>query len=188
MDSGTKAVAFDLRGRSSNLIPFSQLKTILSKSQVFATSLLFENDRASTIFSFVSMLKETGTSLTLQFRDQQSAHYYNQFELPFMWMFHPDADWKEILSSQHIKGVLLPVKFQDFYQISPEFWEIINYHQLEVFLHAETIQEIELLTETKGINLSFDLTREFENGFRSIDQDRLKKMKVWSFIHEDLAS
>lgn len=188
MDLGTKAVAFDLRGRSPNLIPFSQLKTILTKSQNFEASLLFENDRPSTIFSFLNLLKEVSTPLVLQFRDQQNAAYYQQFDLPFTWMFHPDAAWREILPLNKLKGLLLPIKFQSFYQNSAEFWDLINYYQIEVYLHAESIEESELTLGAEGINLSFDLTGELENGFRSIDQDRLKKLKVWSFVHEDLAS
>jgi hypothetical protein len=111
------------------------------------------------------MLKETEASLELQFRDKLTAEFYDQFQLSFQWLFSPEADWQNILKSRHIKAILLPIKFQEFYQGAAQLWQIIHERELEVYLHAESIEELSLISESQGVNISFDFNQEFENGF-----------------------
>lgn len=187
-DLGGRSIGFDLRGRSVNLVPFGTLKSILTKFTDIESVLLFENDKESTVFSFLNLLGEFRSRICLQFRDQMPASYYQQFETPFYWMFHPESNWQEILYLKNLKGVILPLKYQSFYQENPGLWNLIQGNGIEVLLHVETVKEMDLMMDQEGLNLSFDLTKEFENGFRSVDYEKLKKLKIWRYIHEDLAS
>jgi hypothetical protein len=176
---GVQKLAFDLRGRSSNLIPYRDLITILKEVKGKDVFLSFENDRDSTVLSFLNLLQKEPFNFILFFRDQQSPDFYYKINHSFYWMFHPAADWKAILTLPTLKGIVLPLVYEDFYQQSSELWSIIDHRNLEVYLHASSFQEAEFLKDKKDINLSLDLTREVEKGFRKINQDFLKQQKIW---------
>ena len=186
IDIGIKEFAFDLRGRSPNLIPFKDLNSLvglLPSKRVFLTC---ENDRRETILSFLNLLKVHPVDFTLIFRDQQEASYYHGLGTPFLWMFHPTSDWRAILSVPELKGVLLPVKWQSHYQNLPELWRIIDGKNLEVFLHADNFDEASELKLQDELNFSLDLGPEIESSYRNVDQAKLKNMKVWRKINESL--
>lgn len=120
----------------------------------------------------------------LEFRDQRPANFYNKLNRPFLWMFNPDGDWDNILRLKNIKGVLLPLKFQELYQSLPELWALIEAQELEIYLHADNFDEGNSLSFNHDIQISLDLGQEIENGFRSVDQERLKNMKFWRNLNE----
>lgn len=185
IENGIKHVSFDLRGRSSNLIPFRDLQSFLKILTTENIYLTFENDKKETILSFLNLLKSESRPFTLIYRDQRPASYYDEIKVPFLWMFHPDSEWKEILSLKHCKGVLLPLKLQNKYQVMPELWSLIDAKDLDVYLHAETFEETIFINRAQDIKLSIDITSEVEKSYRSVDQDKLKQMKIWRRLNEN---
>lgn len=176
---GTKELAFDLRGRSSNLITFKELNVLLSKLSTERVFLTFGDDRIETIKSFLNLLKNEPFTFTLIFRDHLNYEFYKELGLPFYWMFHPEGDWKSILALPNAKGVLLPIKLQTHYQRIHELWDVIDQRNLDVYLHADTFEETSFLNLGQEIKLSLDLSPEVEKSFRHVDQDKLKTMKIW---------
>lgn len=174
-ENGIQQFGFDLRGRSPNLVPFHHLKEFLKDFSGSKVNLIFENDKPSTIASFLNMLAGNGCSYQLEFRDQQTAEAYDAYELPYFWMFSPAADWKKILSSRNIRGVLLPLEHKSFYQKNQQFWQLIEMRSLEAYIHAVNFSEALKLEKNSGALISVDLSREMEKGFRVIDQDKLRK-------------
>lgn len=186
-DLGIKEFSFDMRGRSPNLIPFKVLTDILKKLSTEQVFLTFENDRKETVLSFMNLLKNEPFSFFLIFRDVQISSYYEELKLPFYWMFRPDADWQSILDLENCRGVILPVKYQLQYQRLPEIWNLIDEKFLDVYLHAESFEETLFMNLGQEIKLSLDLTSEVEKSYRSIDLDKLKKMKIWRRLNESSA-
>ncbi len=186
LDLGIKRIGFDLRGKSANLIPFGHLLQLLKKLSTEEVYLIFEDDKEATVLSFLNLLKDESFHFILEFRDQRPLAYYESIGRPFIWMFHPDSDWPSILMSPHIRGVLLPIKWQAIYQKESLLWEIIEQKKMNVFLHASTFQESEPFVQGK-VQLSVDLTHEVESGFRKVDQERLKRMKLWRKHNENFA-
>lgn len=182
---GAKEIAFDLRGRSANLVPFKELQKLLKSTSLERVFLTFENDRSETIHSFLNLLKNEPIQFNLIFRDHLASEFYAKLATPFFWMFHPEGDWKGILGLPNLKGVILPVKWQNAYQTLPEFWELIDKKHLEVYLHAENFEEALSLNLEKEIKLSLDLTSEVETSYRQVDQEKLKKMKIWRRLNEN---
>lgn len=183
---GTKEIAFDLRGRSANLVPFKDLQQLLQSSTLERVFLTFENDRKETILSYLNLLKNHGNQFNLIFRDHLAAEFYQQLAVPFFWMFNPEGDWKGILNLSNLKGVILPVKWQNIYQTLPQFWDLIDKKHLEVYLHAENCEEALSLNLHQDIKLSVDLTSEVESSYRSVDQEKLKRMKIWRRLNENI--
>ncbi len=183
---GTKELAFDLRGRSANLVPFKDLQKLLKASRVERVFLTFENDRKETILSYLNLLKIESISFNLIFRDHLPTSFYQEFSTPFFWMFHPEGDWKGILKLSNLKGVILPVKWQSQYQSLPELWHLIDKRNIEVYLHAESCEEALSLNLEQDMKLSLDLTSEVESSYRSVDQEKLKKMKIWRRLNENI--
>lgn len=181
---GIKRFAFDLRARSANLIPYHHLIPILKRLQSEKAFLVFENDSETTVRSFLNLLKEQSQKFTLIFRDQQLPRFYHDLEHSFFWTFHPEGDWRTILCLDNITGVLLPLKWQNSYQENPEMWDIIEARNLEVYIHAESFEEAKVFQDQEGIKLSIELSPEVESGFRKIDQDKLKRMKIWRRLYE----
>ncbi|WPU63740.1 hypothetical protein [Peredibacter starrii] len=175
---------FDLRGRSPNLVPFHLLQVLLKSIQSEEVYLTFENDRPETILSFINLLKNEPFKFTLVLRDQQSVDFYQRLGLPYIWMFHPEGDWQGILNTDFCRGVLLPVKWQRHYQNNSTLWNLTQYRNLNVFVHADSFEEASQLDLGPHVNLSLDLTQEIETGHRKVDQDKLKKMNIWSKLHE----
>jgi hypothetical protein len=184
---GNKELAFDLRGRSSNLITFKDLTTLLKKLSSERIFLTFENDRKEVIHSFLNLLKSEPFSFTLIFRDQQEASFYYNVGLPFYWMFHPDADWKSILSLPNAKGVLLPIKWQSQYQKLSGLWDLIDARNLDLYLHADSFEQALFLNLGQEVKLSLDLTNEVEHSYRMVNQDKLERMKIWRKWNENSA-
>lgn len=176
--------AFDLRGRSPNLITFRELEVILPKLGDARAFLVFENDRRETILSFMNLLSGKNIDFTLLFRDSLEPSFYSDLKQPFYWMFNPAGDWKRILEAPLAKGILLPLKYQMQYKKFPELWSLLDERNLDVYLHAETFEETVFMKLEGDIKLSLDLTSEVEKGFRQVDQEKLMNMKFWRKINE----
>lgn len=184
---GVSEFAFDLRARSPNLIPFHHLQKILPDLKNSKVVLMFENDKDTTVLSFLNILEKTHTNFILEFRDFQIASYYEALRKPFYWTFNPLGDWRSILATTPIKGVILPLKFQTEYQHLPEMWKMIEDKNLEIYLHAESFDEANFFQNKKDIMLSLDLGLEIESGFRLVDQEKLRKQKFWGNLNENIA-
>lgn len=184
---GIKEFSFDLRGRSSNLIPFRDLQMLLKKVPLARIFLTFENDRKETILSFLNLLSDLPITFTLIFRDAREAAFYEDLKKPFFWMFNPEANWKEILEVKNIQGILLPLKYQLHYQRLPELWETLERKHLDVYLHAETFEETAFIKADDEMKLSIDLGQEVEESFRKINQNKLDQMKIWRTFNENPA-
>lgn len=186
-DHGIKKIAFDLRPRSSSLVTFRDISKLLSQLTTEQVFLTFAEDKKETVLSYLNLLRNEPFTFTLIFRDAQSAEFYREVNLPFYWMFNPEGDWKNILKLSNAKGVLLPLKYQAIYQRLPDLWDLIDEQNLDVYLHADTFEETLFLNLGQEIKVSVDLTTEIESAYRSVDQEKLKKMKIWRRFNENSA-
>lgn len=177
-------LGFDLRGKSLNLIPFHVLKSLIPSLKNQKTYLTFENDKAATVISFLSLLGEEKNKFELEFRDTQHVSYYASIHHPFTWFFNPEGDWENILTLPHLKALVLPVKFKEIYQNLPKLWHMIQARNLQVILHVESFSDLELYVQEKDLTLSVDLGKEMEIGFRQIDQFRLMNLSIWRTTYE----
>jgi hypothetical protein len=177
-------LGFDLRGKSLNLIPFHVLKSLIPSLKNQKSYLTFENDKASTVISFLSLLGEEKNKFELEFRDTQHVSYYASINHPFTWFFNPEGDWENILTLPHLKSLVLPVKFKEIYQNLPKLWHMVQARNLHVTLHVESFSDLELYVQEKDLTLSVDLGKEMEIGFRQIDQFRLMNLSIWSTTYE----
>lgn len=180
-DKKISEFAFDLRPRSFNLISFSELTKLLKNCISERIFLTFANERPETILSYLGLLKNHSQSFTLLFRDQRERSFYENLNVPFYWMFESTADWASIMESKNLQGIFLPLKFQNFFHRNPEFWQIIEEKNLDVYLHAENFEQSLFVNLGQDMKLSIDLTSEVEDGYRKVDQDRMKNMKIWRF-------
>lgn len=172
---GVKRFGFDFRPRSTSLITFDEINFILSQSSDETFYLIFEDEKEEIIKSTLDLLKVHQKSFILQFRDRKSLKFYQQLGRPVVWMFDPDCDWKEILNLDNVKGVILPYELSSFFQVRPDLWEIIEYRNLEVILHAKTAADISLLSTQDDVFLSFDLENHFMKSYRNVNQVRLRE-------------
>jgi hypothetical protein len=178
-DLGVSRVGFDLRGSSLNLVPFHILQSLTPALGPMEASIIFQDDKESTIRAFLDLLGPQRRNFSLEFRDKREVHFYESFHHPFYWMFDPHTNWKEILALKDAKGVILPLKWKEHYQDLPAFWHLVEEKQLEVHLHLESFAELEAITPERNLCLSLDLGRDVEKSFRSVDQDRLLKLRKW---------
>jgi hypothetical protein len=177
-------LGFDLRGKSLNLIPFHVLKSLIPSLKNQKSYLTFENDKATTVISFLSLLGEEKNKFELEFRDTQHVSYYASINHPFTWFFNPEGDWENILTLPHLKSLVLPVKFKEIYQNLPKLWHMVQARNLQVILHVESFSDLELYLQEKDLTLSVDLGKEMEIGFRQIDQFRLMNLSIWRTTYE----
>lgn len=184
---GVPRIGFDLRGKSLNLIPFHVLKSLIPQFKMGQCYLTFENDRASTIRSFLDLLGDDKNKFELEFRDQQSAEYYASIDHAFSWFFHPEGDWQSIIQLPQLKTVVLPVKHQSYYENLHSFWHTIQERNLQVILHVDSFSDLELYVREKNLTLSVDLSKDMEIGFRQIDQSRLMNLSIWRWKYETAA-
>jgi hypothetical protein len=132
-----------------------------------------------TIHSYLNLLKDYKFEFVLIFRDSQDDEFYKNINTPFYWMFHPEGNWKSIMSSPFIRGVLLPLSWKEHYQGHKAFWELIDQKHLDVYLHAENFEDTADMNLDSEVKLSLDLTGEIETSFRSVDQRKLSEMNIW---------
>lgn len=177
-------IGFDLRAKSLNLVPFHVLKTLIPLFTWHKNYLIFENDKDSTVASFLSLLGEDKNKFELEFRDSLPVTFYDSFDHPFSWFFHPEGDWQNILRSPRLKAIILPVKYQGLYKNMPKLWDVVGQRNLQVILHADSFKELELYVREKNLTLSVDLGNEMEMGFRQIDHSRLFNLRLWRMNNE----
>jgi hypothetical protein len=183
---GVKEFSFDLRVRSQNFIPLKDLLQLAGEipqgDRIFLT---FENDRPETIISSLDLLKKVPHTFLPLFRDDRTASFYKELNKVFYWMFQPQSDWRNILKLDNLRGVFLPLSYQSFYETNSELWDLVDRKGLEVYLHSDNFEQSLFTSSLKDVKLSIDLTAEIEVQYRSVDQLKLKKMKIWSKLNED---
>ncbi len=177
-------LAYDLRGKSLNLIPFHVLKTIIPLFKTHKNYLIFENDKIQTVHSFLSLLGEDKHKFELQFRDNLGIDYYSQVHHAFGWFFSGEGDWRNILKLPMLKTLILPADLQSNYQNQPELWDLVHQRHLEVIIHVNSFAELEKFPLEKNLHLSIDLGKEMEISFRQIDQVRLSNLSLWKSSYE----
>lgn len=184
---GVESFAFDLRARSVNLIPFRTLLELVQQTKLPETILVFGNDTRETILSSLDMLKGNQANLLLEFRDNQSARFYESLGVPFFWYFRPDGDWMNILKSENCRGVLLPLSHQNLYQSLPHLWTLIEENHLRVYLHADNFSEASFFEGHQNILASVDLVGDVQTSYRNVDQGKLRTLKLWRKSNESAA-
>lgn len=184
---GIKNIGLDLRPLSSNLITYTDFKVMLPLVKDLRTSLIFENDSLSTINSFLDIAGDHKKELVLQFRDQRPVSFYRELNHPFEWMFHPDADWREIFSLNHFQSVLLPIEWRDYYQNKPSFWHLIEERRIQVHVYVSSFKQAATIEGIENLSLAIDLGLDFIDSYRKINQDKLKKLKEQDRRNETLA-
>jgi len=184
---GVDQFAFDLRARSTHLVTFKALNEIISGSRFSRAVLVFADDSKETVLSYLDLLKGTGKSFLLEFRDKRPAEFYESVGLPYLWYFSPDADWKSILSSPKCEGIILPLRHQSLYHNLPHLWTILEEKHVPVYLHAETFEEASFFEGKDDILASLDLSDEVQISYRNVDQLRLRTMKLWRKLNESPA-
>jgi hypothetical protein len=180
-------MAFDLRGKSLNLIPFHVLKSLIPMFKQHKNYLIFENDKLTTVVSFLSLLGNDKFKFELQFRDQQSPAFYSSLQHPFGWFFAPTAQWQEIMQNPWLRTIYIPVSLKDELRHLPKFWDLTQEHSIEVILQVNSFSELDLYNREKNLTLSVDLGKELEISFRQIDQNLLFNLSIWRNGHESAA-
>lgn len=176
---GIQDFSFDLRPESPNLMTFSEAKNILSLATTEHFFLVFSKENSNTIRSYKNLLNYNPQKLTTIIRDHFQLSELNQLD-DFYWMFHPVSDWRDILRLPQLKGVFLPLNFQDFYNLEPDVWRMIDARGLDVYLHASSVEQSLALEFDQNLKLSMDLSFEVESGYRMVDYKKLNQLKIWS--------
>lgn len=184
---GVEQFAFDLRARSTQLVTFKALNEILSGTHLGKFVLIFADDSKETVLSFLDLLKGSGKSFLLEFRDKRSAEFYESIGRPFLWYFSPEGDWKKILSSRNCEGIILPLGYQSLYHDLPHLWTLLEERELPIYLHAENFGETSFFDGKDDILGSVDLSDEVQVSYRNVDQLRLRTMKLWRKLNESSA-
>jgi hypothetical protein len=177
-------IGFDLRGKSLNLVPFHVLKSMIPSFKSQKNYLTFENDKAATVISFLSLLGDEKDKFELEFRDTQHVSFYASINHSFTWFFNPEGDWENILTLPNLTALVLPVRFKEIYQDLPKLWHMVQARSLKVILHVESFEDLGLYVQEKHLTLSVDLGKEMEVGFRQIDQFRLMNLGIWRTTYE----
>lgn len=176
---GIRYFSFDLRPESPNLMTFSEAKNILSLATTEHFYLVFSKENSNTIRSYKDVLNYNPQKLTTIIRDQFQLSELNLLD-DFYWMFHPVSNWRDILFLPQLKGVFLPLDFQDFYNLESDIWRIIDARGLDIYLHSHNAEQSLALEFNQNLKLSIDLSREVESGYREVDHKKLDQLKIWS--------
>ena len=184
---GIENFAFDLRARSTHLVTFQSLKEILAGSRISRAVLMFADDSKETILSALDLLKGSGKTFQLEFRDKRPAEFYESIGLPYLWYFSPDGDWEKILRSSRCSGIILPLGHRSLYHDLPHLWTVLEERALPIYLHAESFEEASFFEGKDDILASLDLSDEIQTSYRNVDQLRLRTMKLWRKLNESPA-
>jgi hypothetical protein len=175
---GIKKLGFDLRVRSAQFIKTRDLTMIMNQLQEEEAFFVFEDESLPVIESYLDIMKGFSSKITLELRDNKNFRFYQSLKRDFLWMFRADGDWRNILSCQNLKGVILPLEHKEFYHSSSELWTMIDELGLEVYLHSKNTSEL-LSYEVPEIFMSYDLGSDVETSYRSVNQQNLKNLKIW---------
>jgi hypothetical protein len=178
---GIHEFAFDLRPQSPNFMTISGAKGILDVAHSDHFFLIFSKESHETIQSYKNLLKNYPFKFTTVIREHSRLSDLSRLN-DFYWMFNPVSEWREIFQLNHLKGVFLPIDFQDFYAHESDVWKIIEARNLDVYLHANNFEQSLGLKVDHDLKLSIDLTKEVEMSYRNVDLDKLNRMKIWGLV------
>jgi hypothetical protein len=170
--------AFDLRGTSPSLVTFDDLKKCLQFLSSSRVDLIFADEPLAMIESYLDLLKTFPHEFRVQFRSFKLNSSMKKITTPFVWKFENDSNWSEILMSPMITGIILPIGFRDCYSKLDGFWDIIDRRNLEVFIHADNLDDFSSIILNDDLLLSFDLYPSMEKSYRMVDTHKLKKFLI----------
>lgn len=175
---GVKNFSFDLRPRSTNLMSIDELQSCLKLVETPEIELIFENDSLKMVESYLDLLKKYPLQIYPQFRCHQETQFYQQLKTPWVWMFSPHGEWKEILHLPLLKKIILPIKWKTLYQSLPELWEIVDYKNIEVCLQMNSFDEVFSFPLSEDLLVGVDLDGSVQKGYRRMDLEKLKKLQI----------
>jgi hypothetical protein len=184
IEKGVHRFSFDLRAQSLNLITLKDLKAclkLLSTQEVFLT---FENESFPVIHSLLNLLEKDYSTFKLIFRGRKFDNKSLASPVPFYWVYDPFENWNDILSSGQCKGVLLPLQWQESYQMNPQFWQLLDFYSHEVMIHHQSFDECIELNLSPQTSICVDLSREVTKSYRMIDQQKIINSILWKRFHE----
>lgn len=181
---GVRKFSFDLRPKSLNLIPFSELQIILKTFSEIEVAIIFQDESPAIMEAFMDLLNKERSVFYLQSRGKKDLDYYQNLKAPWYWMYDPSAKIEEIFHLRGLKGILLPLKYRSQYVHHQILWEQIERLNFEVKLHAESFSELYGLDVIDGLELSVDLDPAYELHYRQLDFQKIKKLDLWRSLAE----
>lgn len=116
---GIDQISFDFRARSFNFLQqhsFMELQEELAIDE--SIYLQFENEADFVVKKIIDDLKvvRSSSNLFLEFSDEQTSDYYDQFLTPFIWHYSLECKSLEAISgSKYVRGIVL--KFSDLLKL-----------------------------------------------------------------------
>jgi len=108
-EQGIYNISFDLRPRSFNFIPLSNLLEIIKHiSELSTISLHFSNEKDYVIDEILQEINGLGKNCFLEFSDHNSLDYYECFNVPFYLYYYPQIlqlNWRYV---KDLKGIIIP--------------------------------------------------------------------------------
>lgn len=168
LDSAQAYWGFDFRAMSPQFIPFHQFKKIASElSSHDKMLIIFQDESLEVVKSFIDMIQKENFQAhwSLQLRDKKEASFYQQLETNFSWVFHPEANWREIMSLEKLESIILPVEFANL--LEDDFWTRVDARGLNIILHFDNFESFfRFKNINKNLHLSIDFTSEIELSYR----------------------
>jgi len=150
---------FDFRPKSLNFLQHRVLIDILKNSNNSSHKyyLKFENSPGFVIRKFLEDLKELYVNekrhflfekhLNLEFCGNEDASFLNSFQFPFVWHFKKCDQWKDVISSNYLRGIVFSYKILNEWQIGGKFEAIMT----------EILPTLLPLVESKNIKIILSL-------------------------------
>ena len=192
-EKGIDEYTFDFRPKSFNFIQKYRFEDIMTKFYLPSNRyyLHFCNEKDHVIKRIVEDLKtlprqsmNNPNNIFLEFSDNQTASWYDHFDLPLYWHYNSCKNIENILGARNLQGIVLNFKFLDDY-CAHEYLDqfaVFFYHQMQNSHLKDDLQLIFSIDWDSNIPpgieeyfdfdlISLPINSKIETGYRQIDYD-----------------
>ena len=196
-EKGIDEHTFDFRPKSFNFIQKYRFEEIMSKFYIPSNRyyLHFCNEKDHVInrivddfLSLPTISTRIENNIFLEFSDNQTAAWYDHYDLPFYWHYHSCENITDILNAQNLQGIVLNFDFLDNYcpyEYLDQFAAIF-YRQMQTTGLKDKLQLVFSIDWDSNIPpsmeeyfdfdiISLPINSKIENSYRQINFDLLSE-------------
>jgi hypothetical protein len=179
-DLELKVYSFDLRPRSFNFTPMSNIKNIISSANLGDFTLLFENEKDFVLNEFIKEFKLNENHVHLEFSGTTQIEELDALETPYSWHYHPEIKISQISKTRFMKRIVFGHQLLEHFNDNGElfgflslFKDLVDGVEFELQLDWDSPVLESMFEYFKFDFISFEIDSKIETSYQNVNEVEL---------------
>lgn len=172
--------SFDLRPKSFNFTPMSNIKKILSSTGIDQFTLLFENEKDFVLNELIKEFELDENNVHLEFSGSTQIDELDSLGMPYSWHYNPEIKISQISKSQFMKRIVFGHQLLEHFNENGElfgflslFTDLVDGLEFELLLEWDS-PVLESMFEYFNFDyISFEIDSKVEVSYQNVDEVQL---------------